>query len=128
MLITEVRIMIEIIKPDFIFEDDRGSLIQLIHEGYTQINVVTSKAEVERGNHFHRLNKEGFYVVEGAFLLEVSLDGKSESYEFKKGDMFIIKPNVMHRFVYREDTTLVAFYDKGVELPDGTKDIIAEAD
>lgn len=120
--------MIEIIRPDFVFEDERGTLIQLIHEGYNQINVVTSKAGVERGNHFHRLNREGFFVVEGAFLLEASLDGKSENYEFKKGDMFIIEPNVMHRFVYREDTTLVAFYDKGVELPDGTKDIIAEAD
>lgn len=128
MSVSEVRIMIEIIKPDFIFEDSRGSLVQLIHEGYRQINVVTSKAGVERGNHFHRFNKEGFYVVEGAFLLEVSLNGKSESYEFRKGDMFIIRPDVMHRFVYREDTTLVAFYDKGVELPDGTKDIIAEAD
>ena len=40
--------------------------------------------------------------------------------------MFIIEPNVMHRFVYHEDSTLVAFYDKGVELPDGTKDIIPE--
>lgn len=120
--------MIKIIKPDFVFEDERGTLVQLIHEGYNQINVVTSKAGVERGNHFHRLNREGFFVVEGAFLLEASLNGKTESYEFKKGDMFIIEPNVMHRFVYRENTTLVAFYDKGVELPDGTKDIIAEAD
>lgn len=118
--------MIKIIKPDFIFEDERGSLIQLIHEGYKQINVVTSKSGVERGNHFHKLNTEGFYVVEGAFLLEASLGSKKESYEFKKGDMFIIEPNVMHRFVYHQDTTLVAFYDKGVELPDGTKDIIAE--
>ena len=120
--------MVKIIKPDFVFEDDRGSLVQLIHEGYRQIIVVTSRAGVERGNHFHRLNREGFYVVDGAFLLEVSFEGKSESYEFKKGDMFIIEPFVMHRFVYRDDTTLVAFYDKGVELPDGTKDIIAEAD
>lgn len=116
--------MIKIIKPDFVFEDERGTLTQLIHEGYTQINVVTSKAGVERGNHYHALNKEGFYVVEGAFLLEASLGEKKEAYEFKKGDMFIIEPNVMHRFVYREDTLLVAFYDKGVELPDGTKDIL----
>lgn len=120
--------MIEIIKPDFVFEDGRGTLVQLIHEGYRQINVVTSKAGVERGNHFHKLNKEGFYVVEGSFLLTVSLNGNEEEYHFKKGDMFIIKPDVMHRFVYLEDTTLVAFYDKGVELPDGTKDIITEAD
>ena len=116
--------MIRIIKPDFVFEDERGTLTQLIHEGYNQINVVTSKAGVERGNHYHALNREGFYVVEGSFLLEASFDGKKESYQFKKGDMFIIEPNVMHRFTYVEDTVLVAFYDKGVELPDGTKDIL----
>lgn len=120
--------MVKIIRPDFIFEDERGTLTQLVHEGFSQINVVTSNAGVERGNHFHRLNREGFFVVEGAFLLEASLGGKKENYEFKKGDMFIIEPDVMHRFVYHENTTLVAFYDKGVELPDGTKDIIAEAD
>ena len=118
--------MIKIIKPDFVFEDERGTLTQLVHEGYNQINVVTSKAGIERGNHYHALNREGFYVVEGRFSLDASLDGKSESYEFKKGDMFIIEPNVMHRFVYLEDTVLVAFYDKGVELTDGTKDIISE--
>jgi len=120
--------MIKIIRPDFVFEDERGTLTQLVHECYNQINVVTSKAGVERGNHYHAVNREGFYVVEGSFLLEASLNEKKESYEFKKGDMFIIEPYVMHRFVYREDTVLVAFYDKGVEFPDGTKDIIAEAD
>ncbi|MBQ8762918.1 MAG: cupin domain-containing protein [Clostridia bacterium] len=120
--------MIKIIKPDFIFEDERGSLIQLVHEGYKQINVVESKAGFERGNHYHRLNREGFYVVKGSFTLEAKLDGKKETYDFKKGDMFIIEPNVIHRFIYHEDSVLVAFYDNGVELPDGTKDIIAEAE
>lgn len=120
--------MIKIIKPDFIFEDERGTLVQLVHEGYKQINVVTSKAGFERGNHYHKLNREGFYVIEGSFTLEVRAGGISESHEFKKGDMFIIEPNVIHRFVYHEDSTLIGFYDKGVELPDGTKDIIAEAD
>lgn len=120
--------MIKILEPDFIFEDSRGSLVQLVREGYSQINVVTSKAGVERGNHFHKLNREGFYVVDGSFTLEASLDGKTEVYNFGKGDMFVIEPCVMHRFVYHEDTTLVAFYDKGVELADGTKDIISEAD
>ena len=40
--------------------------------------------------------------------------------------MFLIEPEVMHSFIYLEDTTLIGFYDKGVELPDGTKDIIPE--
>lgn len=120
--------MVKIIKPDFIFEDKRGTLVQLVHEGYRQINVVSSKAGFERGNHYHKLNREGFYVINGSFTLEAKMHNSKESYEFKKGDMFIIEPNVIHRFVYHEDTTLVGFYDKGVELPDGTKDIIAEAD
>ena len=55
--------MITVIKPDFVFEDERGSLVQLVHEGYKQINVVTSKAGVKRGRHYHKLNREGFYVV-----------------------------------------------------------------
>lgn len=118
--------MITVIKPDFVFEDERGTLVQLVHEGYNQINVVTSKAGFVRGNHYHKLNREGFYVVEGAFTLEAKLRGKKEKHEFKKGDMFIIEPNVIHTFDYHEDSTLVAFYDKGVELPDGTKDIIPE--
>lgn len=120
--------MITIIKPDFVFEDERGSLVQLVHEGYKQINVVSSKAGFERGNHFHRFNREGFYVVEGSFTLEAKLEGESQVHEFRKGDMFIIEPDVIHRFIYHEDSILVAFYDNGVELSDGTKDIIAEAD
>ncbi len=120
--------MIEIVKPDFVFEDERGALVQLVHDGWKQINVAVSKAGFERGNHFHRLNREGFYVVEGCFTLEAKLGNKKEVYDFKKGDMFIINPDVIHRFIYHEDSVLVAFYDKGVELPDGTKDIIAEAD
>ena len=120
--------MITVIKPDFIFEDERGTLVQLVHEGYNQINVVTSKAGVERGNHSHRFSREGFYVIEGRFTVIAKLGEKKESYDFKKGDMFIIEPYVIHSFIYHEDSMLVAFYDKGVELPDGTKDIIAEAD
>lgn len=119
--------MITVIKPDFIFEDERGSLVQLVHEGYRQINVVTSKAGVERGRHSHRLNREGFYVVEGAFTVTASLGDRHESFSFGKGDMFIIEPDVIHTFDYHEDSVLVAFYDNGVELPDGTKDIIPEA-
>ena len=99
--------MIKILKPDFVFEDERGSLVQLVRDGYKQINVVTSKAGVERGRHYHALNREGFYVVEGAFTVEAKLGEKTEFFNFKKGDMFIIEPNVIHTFEYVEDSVLV---------------------
>lgn len=118
--------MVKIIKPDFIFEDERGTLIQLFREGFKQVNVVTSKAGVVRGNHCHNINREGFFVVDGSFTLEVHCGENKARYDFKKGDMFVIEPKVMHSFFYHENTTLVGFYDIGVELPDGTKDIIPE--
>ena len=34
--------MLKIIKSDFEFVDERGKLVQLIHDGYKQINVITS--------------------------------------------------------------------------------------
>ena len=40
-----VNMLINILKPDFTFNDDRGTLVQLVHEGYNQMNVVTSKRE-----------------------------------------------------------------------------------
>ena len=35
--------MLRIIKTDFEFSDDRGTITQLIHDGYKQVNVITSK-------------------------------------------------------------------------------------
>lgn len=115
--------MINILKPDFIFSDDRGTLTQLIHNGYKQVNVITSKADTIRGGHYHKINTEAFFVVEGAFQLVAEYKSEKKEYSFKKGDMFCIPPFVSHDFIYTEDTILVSMYDKGVELENGEKDI-----
>lgn len=117
--------LIQFIEPDFKFTDERGSLVQLAREGYSQINVVSSKAGVFRGGHYHRLNRESFYVVSGRFELLVSGNGEQERYVMAAGDFFTVPPMVSHSFTYMEDTVLVGLYDRGVELPDGSKDIIA---
>lgn len=115
--------LIEILKPDFIHEDERGRLTQLVHEGYSQFNIVSSKKGVLRGDHFHKENREAFYVISGRFRLEAEKDGVKESYTFTQGDMFVIPDHVIHSFYYEEDTVLAIMYDKGVEKDDGTKDI-----
>jgi len=51
----------------FTFNDDRGTLVQLVHEGYKQMNVVTSKKGVFRGGHYHKMNREVFYIISGHF-------------------------------------------------------------
>lgn len=118
--------LINILTPNFEFEDDRGKLVQLVREGYKQYNVIFSKENVERGNHYHKENNEAFYVITGKIVLKVEKDGISEEYEFSTGDMFEIPPYVVHSFYYIEDTWLASMYSNGVELADGKKDIYTE--
>lgn len=114
--------LVTILKPDFKYDDQRGSLVQLVHEEYKQFNVVTTHAGVFRGGHYHKINKEAFYVITGKFQLILDRDGIHEEYTFGAGDMFEIEPYVLHGFNYIEESTLVAMYNIGVELADGGMD------
>ena len=48
--------LIEYIKPDFEFKNENGTLIQLVHEGWKQVNVIFSNATGVRGGHYHKYN------------------------------------------------------------------------
>ena len=118
--------LLNILEPNFQFEDERGSLTQLVREGYSQVNVIRSVADSLRGGHYHKLNSEAFYIIYGMIEHEAWKEGDSEKelYLFKTGDMFEIPANVVHSFLFKEETLLVSMYSKGVELQDGSKDII----
>lgn len=117
--------LITILEPNFTFADQRGSLTQLVREGYKQVNVVESKSGAFRGGHYHKKNNEVFFVVSGEFKFTAENDSAKEEYIFKTGDMFLVPPYVVHGFDYTSDTLLVSLYDVGVENADGTKDIYA---
>lgn len=110
-------------EPDFVFENSSGTLKQLFHDGWKQVNVITSVGGSVRGGHYHKYNDEGFYIVSGSFTLKVRRDDINEQYEIKAGDMFLIPPFVYHTFEYHEDTVLVSMYSSGVELSETEKDI-----
>lgn len=114
--------MVSIIEKDFTFKDERGSIVQLIHDGYKQVNVITSKKGVFRGGHYHKLNKEAFFIVSGKLELIV----EKEKHIFSEGQFFGIDIGDMHSFNFLEDTVLVSMYDIGVELENGLKDIYVE--
>lgn len=119
--------LVEILKPDFVFEDERGMLSQITHSDFAQVNAVFTKKGAVRGNyHYHRFTKEIFFVISGEIKISLYLDDLSEEYTFTGGDMFMIPEKVRHSFEFCEDTYLVAFYTSRVELEDGTKDIISD--
>ena len=115
--------MIEILRPDFEFEDDRGKLVQLVNKGFKQVNVIETKAGVTRGNHYHKINKEAFYIIDGNIELTLKKNSDKHIYKFNKGDMFLINEYVNHEFYFLSDTVLVSMYNNGVELDNGEKDI-----
>ena len=116
--------LIEILQPDFTFTDERGTLTQLVHGGYDQVNAVFTRAGAVRGRfHYHKENRETFFILAGKAAVRVEKDGVREEYVFTAGDMFTIPPFVRHDFQYVDDTYLVGMYSGCVEKPDGTKDI-----
>lgn len=117
------KVLFERLNVDFRHEDDRGSLTQLVHEGYTQVNIIKSKGGMVRGGHYHKLNCEVFYIVSGSCEVRLTKDGVEERANFSAGDFFQIEPYVGHTFYYLEDSVLIGLYDKGVQLENGEKDI-----
>lgn len=114
--------LIEFVKPDFTFENENGILVQLVHDGWKQVNAILSKENSVRGGHYHKYNKEAFFIISGSFKLKVWKDNYKEEYQIKAGDMFLINEFVFHTFEYTEDTWLVSMYSNGVEMEFG-KDI-----
>jgi len=119
--------LIKILTPDFSFEDERGVITQLCHEGYNQINAVYSKKGALRGRmHYHKDNEESFFIISGSARVIVKNGADEEEYVFSTGDMFMIPRFVRHHFVYLEDTYLIGMYSGCVERGDGTKDIYSD--
>lgn len=118
--------LVKYLKPDFHFENENGLLVQLVHDGWKQVNVITSAAGKKRGGHYHKYNNEAFYIISGSFNLTVWKGEEKEEYLMKAGDWFTIDPFVFHVFEYLENTVLVSLYSNGVELSDTEKDIWTE--
>ena len=119
--------LVRVLHTDFEFADERGTLTQLVHEGFRQINVLTTKRGVTRGGHFHRLCREAFYVIEGSVEVTLKTAERTETAAFRKGDFFAVEPFVSHSMFFPEDCVMVQMYDPPVEQPDGGKDIYSEA-
>lgn len=114
------------LAADFMFADSRGSLTQLIHEGYQQVNLLESRKGSVRGGHYHKDSSEAFFVVNGSVDVTLKKGSSQEIVKFKRNDFFLIEPGTTHAMSFCEDCTLIALYDVPIEKSDGTKDIYSE--
>ena len=111
--------LIEYPQLDYVHEDERGVLKQLVHTGFKQVNYVFSCKGSSRGGHYHIKNDELFFIISGKFNLRLEKGEIKEEYELGEGSFFLIPRGVTHSFDYTEDTMLISMYSNGVEMDDG---------
>lgn len=81
--------------------------------------------------HYHKKNIEAFYIVSGKVKYKcksVFSKENEEEKEFTEGAFWSVKPYVGHDFYFLKDTILVSMYSMGVDLSNGTRDIIEVED
>jgi oxalate decarboxylase/phosphoglucose isomerase-like protein (cupin superfamily) len=54
-----------------------------------------------RGNHYHKLRREFFYVIAGdcEFLFEDAINGFAEQALLRPGDLAVIEPGIAHAYL-----------------------------
>ena len=117
-----IKMLYRTLTPDFQYKDNRGSLAQLVSQGYSQVNILISNSGITRGGHFHKLCHEAFYVISGEVTVFLKKDGIFETVSFAAGDFFEIDPFTVHEMSFPCDCVMAVLYDRPVETTDG-KDI-----
>lgn len=106
--------MTRIIKPNFEFKDERGVLRELTRGSWEQLNEYERKKGSIAGNHYHKLMKEFFYIVDGEVLVKLrNVDtGRGEEFVAKKGDSFVVHPYETHALKFSKDSVFITLLSK----------------
>ena len=100
----------EFLEKHTIHEDDRGQLLRVINKyAWGEINFVTSRAGIARGNHYHRSTKELFYILSGEVQIDVKniVDKVENHFRARPHMAFIIDPYELHTFTTIEDSSWI---------------------
>jgi dTDP-4-dehydrorhamnose 3,5-epimerase-like enzyme len=99
-----------LIDPYFTHRDDRGEILGVLNFGaWREINFVSSVADTERGNHYHRDTDELFFVLKGSIRVEVQrveagcLVGPKDEFLVRQGAIFMVDRMVNHVFHVLDD-------------------------
>lgn len=111
--------MIKFIDNYFTHEDNRGTINGLIQTGlWGEINIITSKSNTIRGNHYHKNTTELFIILDGE--IEVTLQKvknnqlieTQETVKVSTGDVFMIQSMINHTFKVLQDSQWINVLSK----------------
>jgi len=98
-----------IIKPAF--EDERGSILNILEEPITHVAIITSKNGSIRANHYHPTQIQYEYLISGRYE-SVTKNLKGDNCEIEKriiepGSLVITYPMVAHAMIFLEDSVML---------------------
>ena len=110
--------MIDFINSYFNHQDEKGSIVGLVNFGqWEELNIIESLKDAVRGGHYHLKTSELFIILEGR--IEVCLENinqsKTKIVEVKKGDVFLIKPRIIHTFTILENSSWINCLSKKID-------------
>src|ERR1035437_1084701 len=97
--------MIQPLPRYFTFSDGRGVIEGVVNFGHwKEINLITSEAGMQRGNHYHKNTVELFLIIEGRIRVIAQqvesghFIGERDDRVFLAGDAFLVEPYTNHTF------------------------------
>ncbi|MBU6500546.1 MAG: cupin domain-containing protein [Patescibacteria group bacterium] len=105
--------MVKVIKLKPVFEDVRGKITDILTDGeyVRHTGLITSKAGVKRGNHYHERSMEYLYILRGKLRwISKDLSKKDSPVEdtiLEEGDLLINPPKTAHALVMITDTEIL---------------------
>lgn len=111
----------EFLEKHTVHEDARGRLLRVINKyAWGEINFVTSKSGVKRGDHYHRSTKELFYILSGEIQIDVKNIVDKAEHHFRAGPhmAFIIDPYEVHTFTTIEDSSWINVLSRPIDDAD----------
>jgi dTDP-4-dehydrorhamnose 3,5-epimerase-like enzyme len=94
------------------WEEERGEFVQISYkEEMRHLALFEIRKGYSRGNHYHEVKEEIFYVAKGKMrALFLDRDNlQQEEYVLEVGDKIRIKPRCAHIFYGLEDTLVVEY-------------------
>jgi len=109
------------------FEDSRGRIQTLVDGGIQSVQVITSKANTVRANHFHKTDSHYMYVVSGSMKYYHRPAGDRSSpavVTVRQGEMVYTPPLVEHAVEFPEDTVFINITGKTREQKSYEDDLV----
>lgn len=94
------------------FENNNGTIQNLVHGRFAGAALIHSVAGALRGNHYHQTDWHYSFVLSGEieyFARPVGSKIVPERYRFKSGEMFFTPPGVEHAMAFPLATSFLTF-------------------